>query len=157
VTFVATNKTPWYVGGLHFECAECGRCCSGPSEGYIWVTKPEIKLIADFLKISIEQLRQKYLKRVGLRRTIIEQTGTKDCIFLQRINDSKKCIIYSVRPTQCRAWPFWPDNLASASAWNNAAQKCQGINQGKHYSFAQIQKIKKIKQWWKNAEQTDSS
>ena len=148
------DKTSWYVGGLHFECAQCGRCCSGPSEGYIWVTSPEVKLIADFLKITPEQLRQKYLKRVGLRTTIIERAGTKDCIFLQTINDNKRCVIYSVRPTQCRAWPFWPDNLASSSAWNNTAQKCHGINRGRHHSFEQIQKIKKARQWWRNAKQT---
>ena len=148
---------PWYVGGLHFECKQCGRCCSGPVEGYIWVTSPEIKLIANLLKITPEQLRQNYLKRVGLRTTIIERAGTKDCIFLQRIGEKKECIIYPVRPTQCRAWPFWPDNLASSSAWNNAAQKCHGINRGRHHSFKQIEKNKKAKQWWKNVKQTISS
>ncbi|MHC4337983.1 MAG: YkgJ family cysteine cluster protein [Planctomycetota bacterium] len=151
------DKTSWYIGGLHFECMQCGRCCSGPGGGYIWVTSPEIKLIADLLKISAEQLRDKYLKRIGLRTTIIEQAGTKDCIFLQTVDDKKGCIIYAVRPSQCRAWPFWPDNLASAGAWNLAGQKCPGINRGRHHSFEQIEKIKKAKQWWKNAKQTISS
>ena len=151
------SKTPWYAGGLHFECMQCGRCCSGPSEGYIWATSAEVKLIANFLKITPEQLRQKYLKRIGLRTTIIEQAGTRDCIFLQAVNEKKRCIIYPVRPTQCRAWPFWPDNLATPGAWNNAARKCPGMNRGEHYSFEQIQKIKKTKKWWKNAEQTISS
>ncbi len=140
------NKTPWYVGGLNFECIGCGACCSGPGEGYIWVTKPEIKVIAEFLKISVERLRQKYLKGVGRRTTIIEQAGTKDCIFLQRINDEKRCIIYPVRPSQCRVWPFWSENLASANSWNKAAQKCPGINRGRHYSFEEIEKIRKEKQ-----------
>ena len=48
----ATKKSPWYIGGLHFECGQCGKCCSGPDEGYIWVTKEEIRFIADYLKIS---------------------------------------------------------------------------------------------------------
>ena len=145
------SKTPWYVGGLNFECVQCGRCCSGPGEGYIWVTKPEMELIAEFLKISVEQLREKYLKRVGPRTTIIEQAGSKDCIFLQRINDEKRCIIYPVRPSQCRVWPFWSENLASANSWNKAAQKCPGINRGRHYSFEEIEKIRKEKQWWLKA------
>jgi len=153
----AKDKTPWYVGGLHFECVQCGACCSGPGEGYIWVTRPEIKLIADFLKISVEQLRQKYLKRVGRRTTIIEQVGTKDCIFLRRINDRKRCIIYPVRPSQCRAWPFWSENLAGINTWNQTGRKCPGINRGRHYSFEQIEKIRKEKQWWLKAEQTTSS
>jgi Fe-S-cluster containining protein len=147
------NITSWYAAGLHFECAECGECCSGPSEGYIWVSKPEIQIIADFLKITPGQLRQEYLKRVGLRTTIIEQAGTKDCIFLQESGGQKRCVIYAVRPSQCRSWPFWPSNLASPNAWNQAAQKCSGINRGKYYSFEEIEKIKREKKWWTDAGQ----
>jgi Fe-S-cluster containining protein len=118
--------------------------------------RPEIKLIADFLKIEPEQLRQKYLRRAGLRMTIIEQPNTKDCAFLQRINDQKRCMIYPVRPSQCRAWPFWPDNLANTDVWNKATQKCGGINRGRLYSFEEIEKIKKSKKWWQNMKQTVS-
>ena len=152
-----SKKTPWYVGGLHFECLQCGRCCSGPSAGYIWVTRPEIKIIADFLKISEGQVRQEYLKRVGLRTTIVEHPLTKDCMFLQEANGPKKCMIYTVRPSQCRIWPFWPDNLANADAWNKAAQRCSGINRGRRYSFEEIEKIRKRKKWWQEAKQTASS
>jgi len=136
---------PWYDGGLHFECAQCGGCCSGPGEGYIWVTRPEIEIIADFLKISPGQLREKYLKRVGLRTTIIEDRPTKDCVFLQDSAGRKICKVYPVRPSQCRSWPFWPNNLSSAGAWNKAAQKCPGINRGRRYSFEEIEKIRKKK------------
>lgn len=147
------KKTPWYIAGLHFQCQWCGRCCSGPAEGYIWATSPEIKLIADFLKISVEQLRRKFLKRVGLRTTIIEHPGTKDCIFLReseghrfdKLTIKKRCVIYPVRPSQCRVWPFWPNNLKSPNAWNKTAQKCSGINRGRFYSFEEIEKIKKAK------------
>jgi len=141
----ATKKTSWYAAGLHFDCQACGNCCCGPEEGYIWVTKPEIQLIADFLKISAGQLHKKYLKRVGLRTTIIENPINKDCIFLKTQNGSKLCQIYSVRPNQCRNWPFWTDNLTSPDDWNHAAKRCPGINRGKLYSFEQIQKIKKNK------------
>jgi len=151
------KETTWYIAGLHFECQQCGRCCSGPSEGYIWTASPEIKLIADFLKISVEQLRHKYLKRVGLRTTIIELPGTKDCVFLQKADSRRGCMIYPVRPSQCRIWPFWPGNLANPNAWNKAAQKCPGINRGRHYSFEEIKKIRKKKKWWQNAKQTTGS
>jgi len=147
---------PWYVGGLHFECVQCGRCCSGPSEGYIWVTKPEIQIVADFLKITVGQVRQEYLKRVGLRTTIIEHPGTKDCILLQDIAGQKRCLIYPVRPSQCRAWPFWPENLTNPNAWNKAAQKCHGINHGRLYTYDEIEKIKRNKKWWQDAERTSN-
>ncbi len=147
-----SKNNPWYAAGLHFECMQCGGCCSGPAEGYIWVTRPEIELVADFLKISAGQLRQKYLKRVGLRTTIIERPNTKDCIFLNHglHGGQKRCIIYAVRPSQCRIWPFWPSNLTRPGAWNKAAQKCSGINRGKLYSSEEIERIKKAKQWWQN-------
>jgi len=153
------KKTPWYIAGLHFECVQCGRCCSGPGEGYIWVTKPEIQIIADFLKIPVGRLRQEYLKRVGLRTTIIEHTGTKDCIFLNHgLHGSQKgCLIYPVRPSQCRTWPFWFENLTTPNAWNKAAQKCPGINHGRLYTHDEIEKIKRNKKWWQDAERTTDS
>lgn len=144
---------PWYVGGLHFECCQCGECCSGPSEGYIWVSRPEIQIIADFLKMTVGQLRQECLRRVVLRTTVIEHPVTKDCIFLRESNGQKRCTIYPVRPSQCRSWPFWSSNLASPDSWNKAAQKCSGINRGKHYSFEEIERIKSEKKWWTDARQ----
>jgi uncharacterized protein len=142
------NKKPWYVGGLHFQCSECGNCCSGPNEGYIWATRQEIKFIADFLKEPVEQVRRKYMKRIGLRTTIIENPITKDCVFLKKIAGEKRCMIYPVRPNQCRTWPFWADNIASPNNWNETAVKCSGINRGRCYSCAEIEKIKRQKQWW---------
>ena len=143
------KKEKWYVAGLHFECAGCGDCCSGPGEGVIWITKPEIELVAEFLKISVGEFKKQYLKRLGLRTTIIEHEVTKDCIFLRKIDGKKKCVIYPVRPNQCRTWPFWASNLLSPDEWNQAAQKCPGINRGKFFSYDEIQKIKKSHKWWK--------
>ena len=143
-----SNKTTWYQAGLAFECAQCASCCSGPGEGYIWVTKHEVELIADFLKITPWQLRKKYLKRISLRSTIIEQPVTKDCIFLKNIDGKRECLIYPVRPNQCRTWPFWASNLTNPNCWNRAAQKCPGINRGKIHNRQKIEQKKKQKKWW---------
>jgi Fe-S-cluster containining protein len=151
------NTEPWNVAGLHFECQQCGNCCSGPDEGYIWVTKAEIEMIADFLKISIGQLREKYCQRLGMRTTIIEQPITKDCIFLKQIDGQKKCMIYPVRPNQCRTWPFWPENLTSPNSWNEAAQKCPGVNRGSVCDCSEIERIRKSKKWWLNQNQSKQS
>lgn len=142
------KRHPWYVVGLHFECQGCGGCCSGPGEGYIWVTRKEIELIAGFLKLSVGEFRSRYLKRVGLRTSIVEDSVTRDCIFLRQAEGGKECAIYSVRPSQCRNWPFWPGNLASAKAWNKATKKCPGVNRGKLYTCEEIDKIKKRRKWW---------
>jgi Fe-S-cluster containining protein len=148
VPVASKEKILWYAGGLNFECVQCSRCCSGPGAGFIWVKKTEIEFIAEYLKISPELLRQKYLKRFALRTTIIEHPVTRDCIFLREIQGQRKCSIYPVRPNQCRNWPFWSENLASANAWNKAAQKCTGINRGRLYSLEEIEKIRKQKKWW---------
>ena len=154
---VVKKKAPWYAAGLHFECLCCGRCCSGPGAGYIWVTRPEIEFIADFLKIPLGQIRREYLRRVGLRTTIIEQPLTRNCWFLQLTDGQRKCAIYPVRPNQCRTWPFWSSNLTSQKAWNEAAQKCPGINRGRLYTLEQIRKLKSQKKWWHDPKQTLSS
>ena len=175
------GRMKWYAAGLAFECQQCGACCQGPEPGYIWVSKKEIELIAEYLQMPVEQFHRKYLRRVGLRTSIIEHDTTKDCIFLQPKQTSssaqetaekhvvksapeesdmsesgsatkntteKGCVIYPVRPAQCRNWPFWTENLASETDWNLTAQKCPGINRGKSYTYQQIEEIRKRKKWW---------
>ena len=146
--FKNNKKNQWYIAGLHFECQQCGNCCAGPDEGYIWITKHEIELLAKHLGMTVEQVRSKYLKRIGMRYSIVEERVSKDCIFLTEIDGMRGCSIYSVRPSQCRNWPFWPSNLTSPSGWNMASVKCPGINRGKVYCFEEIEKLKKHKKWW---------
>jgi len=151
---MARNKNkPWYIAGLAFECIQCGTCCSGPQEGYIWINCSETTLVAEYLAITAEELRQKYLKRIGRRITIIEEPDTKNCPFLTDVKDGRGCAIYPVRPNQCRTWPFWPENLAGPDDWNTAAVKCPGINRGKLYTFEEIEKLKKQKTWTTNPPQ----
>ena len=148
------KKSSWYVNGLHFQCAACGNCCSGPGEGFIWVTEPEIKFIADYLKIAEEKLCHKYLRQVGLRFSILEQPFNKDCVFLQKTGSGKQCAIYSVRPNQCRTWPFWQENLYSIDTWNQVARRCPGITNGKVYSCDEIEEIVESKNWWNDGKES---
>jgi Fe-S-cluster containining protein len=104
-----------------------------------------------------DELRRRYLRREGLRTTIIEHEETKDCIFLRKIAGRKLCAIYPVRPNQCRTWPFWSENLTNSDAWNEAARRCPGINRGKRYSFEEIEKIRKSKRWWEKPNENSSS
>lgn len=135
---------------MHFACQQCGSCCSGPDEGVIWISRPEINMLAEHLGLSTSELRKKHLKRIGFRFSIKENPCSKDCVFLVSTNGSRDCAIYNFRPMQCRNWPFWPANLQSPDDWNTAAKKCPGINKGRLYSFDEIRKIKKQKYWWNN-------
>jgi Fe-S-cluster containining protein len=152
-----TTTTKWYAAGLHFECAVCGRCCAGPGEGHIWVTRPEIELIAEHLGLTPEELRCRFLRRVGLRTTIVEHSITKDCIFLRSVGGTRQCAIYPVRPAQCRNWPFWPENLSSPEAWNRAALRCPGVNRGRLYTCGDIERIRENRSWWESPRDTAGS
>lgn len=94
------------------------------SPGYIWVAEEEIKAIAAYLKLSIEEFSRRYLRRVKGKLSLLELPKTYDCIFLK----DKKCQIYPVRPTQCRTFPWWPRNLKSEKEWQEAARGCEGIH-----------------------------
>lgn len=86
-------------------CEECeANCCSGES-GYIYFTKNEGEEIAEFLEISLDEFLKNYTHRVNNRYSIKEYkaNGVYNCIFL----NGNRCEIYSVRPKQCRTFPFW--------------------------------------------------
>ncbi len=135
------QKTPWYSGGLAFECASCGRCCAGPEEGYVWISLAEIDALAEFLKLSPGEVQARHLRRVGRRFSLTEDAKTRDCVFLRYDSDgSGRCLIYPVRPRQCRAWPFWPVNLRDPDSWSQATRRCPGINRGRLHDQDEIQR-----------------
>ena len=106
-------------------------------------------MASKFLEMPEEEFRKKFLKRVGLRTSIIEHPATKDCIFLTDFgNGQRGCAIYAVRPNQCRTWPFWKENLHSPDAWNFAAMKCPGINRGPLHKLDKIIEQRDQKKWW---------
>lgn len=135
----------WYEAGLAFECTQCGNCCTG-APGYVWVTREEMRRIAEFLGRQDGRLDKKHLRRVGLRYSLTEKPNG-DCVFLQRTGGKTMCSIYPVRPLQCRTWPFWNQNLRSPEAWNEAHRTCPGMNRGKHHDFVQIEVLRTQKSW----------
>lgn len=119
-------KLPWYKDGLRFQCTECGKCCTG-SSGFVWVNEEEMQSMADSFNIPIELFKRKYTRQRDNRFALIEKknpNGDFDCIFLK----GKRCEVYQARPTQCRTYPWWPENLNSKESWKIAAQECEGIN-----------------------------
>lgn len=115
--------SPWYRQGLRFSCTQCGKCCTG-SPGFIWVTEAEMNEMADFLKLSLKDFKRLYVKKVGQRYSLVEKkTENHSCVFYRE----KKCQVYAARPLQCRAYPFWKENLLSEESWKQTAQECEGI------------------------------
>lgn len=140
------QRDKWYQEGLRFTCTECGKCCTG-APGYVWMTQEEIKRIADFLERDDGWLPDDRLRRVGFRYSLTEKSNG-DCVFLQSDSNGKRiCSIYSVRPLQCRTWPFWTSNLKTPRDWAEAGENCPGINNGKKYDYVQIETIRTQKSW----------
>jgi Fe-S-cluster containining protein len=116
-------KSNWYSEGLKFKCTECGKCCTG-APGYVWVSQKEMEAMATFLNISLQEFMRKYTRKVGQRYSLLESKKNYDCVFLK----DRKCQVYGARPTQCRTYPWWPQNLRSEQAWEETARVCEGIN-----------------------------
>lgn len=55
--------------------------------------------------------------------------------------EGKQCSVYEARPTQCRTWPFWPENM-DAKTWDeDVVSYCPGVGKGKLYSQSEIKKL----------------
>ena len=60
-----------------------------------------------------------------------------DCVFWR---DGVGCEVYEVRPVQCRTFPFWPEVLESEDSWLEYSAECPGMDRGKRYTLAQIER-----------------
>ena len=106
-------------------CESCaGNCCIGES-GYIWINIVEIEALSKYLGLTLDSFREKYLFKVGYKYSIkevkLDENSFACCFFnLER----KQCMIYEVRPTQCRTFPFWDYFKINE---NEVYKECPGI------------------------------
>ena len=128
------DDRPWYHKGLRFHCTGCGGCCVG-EPGYVWVNKAEIEAMAAALKLDVARFEEKYVRLVGIRKSLIELPNG-DCIFFD--SRGRSCQIYELRPRQCRTWPFWASNLRTPQTWQETCLDCPGANHGPRISLSEI-------------------
>jgi Fe-S-cluster containining protein len=135
----------WFEDGLRFSCTQCGNCCTGPP-GAVWFTDAEGKAMAKKLGISEDDFYTLYARKVGIRWSLAENliSGKYDCVFLDRESELPSCKLYEARPSQCRTWPFWRENLTSQSAWTSAKGEtpCPGMDTGKLIPASEIRIIR---------------
>ena len=143
---LTSQERPWYAeDGLRFTCSQCGNCCSG-SPGYVHFTNDEGTRMANRLGISVQAFYDRYtFEQDGLilLKEIPSSSGL-DCILLDRDEDGKGvCSVYADRPMQCKTWPFWPENLVTEAAWEDAkaSTPCAGMNTGDHHNLDLISSI----------------
>jgi uncharacterized protein len=133
----STKTTNWapqryfFDRGLRFACIRCGRCCTG-APGIVYLTREAVLPLAEYLGLSETETSRRYLATWRDGHTIREDAEGR-CLFYK-----DGCIIYPVRPAQCRTWPFWLTNLRSQLRWDQVAQGCPGIGRGRHYTREEI-------------------
>lgn len=120
----------FFDDGLRFECQRCGACCTGVP-GLVWVDRAEAAAIADFIHCASVAAADFLIPR-GEGFALREHADGR-CWFYDQ-----GCRIYSLRPMQCRIYPFWVVNLRSERCWQEAARQCPGMGRGRLYTREEI-------------------
>lgn len=102
----------------------------------MWVNKADIELIAAELDMEVAEFEEKFVRNVGVRKSLIE-FDNGDCVFFD--GKSRKCEVYASRPRQCRTWPFWDSNLRTPEAWAATCEECPGAGKGKLHDIDHIE------------------
>jgi Fe-S-cluster containining protein len=111
----------------------------------VWFSQHDAKSITRYLNIPLRTFYQQFARKVGNRWSLKERKSNhgKDCVFLDRDERHRAlCRIYPVRPTQCKTWPFWPENLDDRESWRKASKTCPGMNSGQWVPLEQIRIIR---------------
>jgi len=137
------HEKEWYIDGLRFSCSQCGNCCTGPP-GAVWFNEIEGQAMAALLGLDEASFRRRYARQIDGNWSLKERKTEHgyDCIFLDRSGPKEKtaCLIHPARPTQCRTWPFWPENLTSRRVWQSMklATPCPGMDTGRLVRIEEI-------------------
>ena len=120
------GRGPWYAGGLRFTCLpDCGKCCTRHGAyGYVYLEDGDAERLATHLGMTAAEFRRaRTAKDDG--HLVLRMEGP-ECPFLE----GSRCTVYQARPTQCRTFPFWPENLRSRTRWERLREFCPGIGEG---------------------------
>ena len=123
--------------GIRFQCQGSSNCCvSRGSYGFVYLSKKDILRLAKYTDLPIKDFINLYCDKTDGFVHFKERRKNGECQFLEK----KRCSIYAARPTQCRTWPFWDENMKT-KIWNKEMQSfCPGIGKGEIIQPSQIEK-----------------
>jgi Fe-S-cluster containining protein len=98
------------------------------------VEPQEIETMAAAAGLAADEFQQKYVRRVGRRRSLREKPNGECVLYEPGVG----CTVYAARPRQCRSWPFWESNLESPQAWQRVCRDCPGAGSGPLFTVDQI-------------------
>ena len=124
----------WWRNGARFACIGCGRCCRG-EPGAIFFTPDEGARVREHLGLTEDEFREKYVTLKWGSPSFVERRNG-DCVFYD--SREAKCAIYPLRPAQCVLFPFWPSLMESKDLWDEHAERCPGMNDGRLYAAEEI-------------------
>jgi Fe-S-cluster containining protein len=112
------------VNGFRFACQPgCTNCCC--VNGYVYLTEQDLGRAAALLGVTKRCFERRYIYRTRhLLR--LRKPRNAQCHFLK----DGGCSIHPAKPTQCQAFPFWPELVGSRGGWRHAKSYCPGIGKG---------------------------
>lgn len=121
------DRAYFFDGGIRFGCTQCGECCTG-AHGTMFVNDGEADRLARHLGLDRAVFLKRFAYPIEGGHSLREEKNG-DCVFFKE----GRCSVYEVRPTQCRTYPFWAENLRSERAWAATCRECPGIGEGRLY------------------------
>jgi len=129
---MTVGKKWWEKESLHFECeSDCFKCCTKP--GIVYFDKSSIKNASKITKLSSTSFKKEFLKSYN-GQWIHEVEKGNPCAFLTH----EGCAIHFGKPSQCKSYPFWRENMTSKSMWKFVGSFCPGIDSGPPIAVAAI-------------------
>ncbi len=119
------KRSEFLATGVRFECQGSGKCCtSRGSYGYVYLSLSDRRRLAAHLGLRTGTFTRRHCEKTeGLFHL---KGPERDCRFLEE----RRCQVYQARPMQCRAWPFWSENLDPEIWRREVAPFCAGVGQG---------------------------
>lgn len=102
-----------------FKCQKCGDCCRG--YGGTFLTEKDVLDISAYLKIDPEHFLKTYCAYSG-GRPLLTQKDNGYCAFWDKL-----CLIHTIKPRMCKAWPFIESVLKDIGNWEIMSAFCPGI------------------------------
>ncbi|MGM0567884.1 MAG: YkgJ family cysteine cluster protein [Elusimicrobiota bacterium] len=105
---------------IEFKCRLCGACCR--QEGYVFIEKKEAQEIASFMGMPENDFLKRFCHSYE-GRLRLKGDYNKPCILLKE----GKCLVYEKRPSQCRTFPYWGENLNMPKRMKDISLFCRGL------------------------------